>query len=142
MTLYSGGDSRLLCSLGMQIPSLSFTIENANTFENEASIKHSQYTPLDSVCSGCRCPIRCYFSNFKTRIREGWGDSITALTVFSRSFFTLVLLPTELDRSFVFSSLCLFVCLFSCQVTFVFQKMSICYRWVFGERPKTKQKNR
>ena len=41
VTLYSRGDSRLICSLGMQIPSLSFAIENANTFRSKTSPKHS-----------------------------------------------------------------------------------------------------
>lgn len=41
-TLYSRGDSRLIFSLGMQIPPLSFAIENANTFRSKTSLKHSK----------------------------------------------------------------------------------------------------
>ena len=42
VTLYSWGDSRLICSLWMQIPLLSFTIENANSFRSKTSLKHSK----------------------------------------------------------------------------------------------------
>jgi len=52
-TLYSRGDSRLICSLGMQIPSLSLAIENANTFRMQdmsKTLTNTQKT-LDNVWS-------------------------------------------------------------------------------------------
>lgn len=63
VTLYSRGDSRLICSLGMQIPSLSFAIENANTFRSKTLT--NMHKPLHNVWSSCCCLIICYLSNLK-----------------------------------------------------------------------------
>lgn len=41
-TLYSWGGGGLVCILEMEILSLSFTIENANTFRSRMSLKHSE----------------------------------------------------------------------------------------------------
>lgn len=40
-TLYVLGGGGLVCTLEMEILSLSFTIENANTFRSRMSLKHS-----------------------------------------------------------------------------------------------------
>lgn len=65
VTLYPWGDSWLICSLGMQIPSLSFAIENANTFSKQKDISETLtnvHKIFDIVCSRCSLNV-CYLSN-------------------------------------------------------------------------------
>lgn len=82
-TLYSRGDSRLICRLGMQIPSLSFAIENANTFRSKTLLKHSK------MCRHClEHMLLSYilFQLFKVSICSNLVSAVTmSSTVFLES---------------------------------------------------------
>lgn len=66
-TLYSLGGGGLVCTLEMEILSLSFTIENANTFRSRMSLKHSGIWINHQPVFAVSCCLVMLFQLFK-----GW----------------------------------------------------------------------
>lgn len=74
-TLYSWGGRRLTCTLEMEILSLSFTIENANTFRSRMSLKHSEIWINHQTVFALSCCLVMLFQLFKGN--GGWAISAT-----------------------------------------------------------------
>lgn len=64
-TLYSWGGGGLTCTLEMEILSLSFTIENANTFRGRMSLKHSEIWINHQTVFALSCCLVMLFQLFK-----------------------------------------------------------------------------
>lgn len=106
-TLYSRGDSRLICRLGMQIPLLSFAIENANTFRSKTSRKHSK------MCRRCLQHMFSYYmlsEVFKTSV---CSNSINALLMLPSCTHT-VLVAFYTESQFSSAVSVLFSLYFAC----------------------------
>lgn len=64
-TLYSWGGGGLVRTLEMEILSLSFTIENANTFRSRMSLKHSEIWINHQTMFALSCCLVMLFQLFK-----------------------------------------------------------------------------
>lgn len=73
-TLYSWGGGGLVCTLEMEILSLSFTIENANTFRSKMSLKHSEIWINHQTMFALSCCLVMLFQLFKGS-GGGWATS-------------------------------------------------------------------
>lgn len=86
-TLYSLGGGGLVCTLEMEILSLSFTIENANTFRSRMLLKHSGIWINHPLVFAVSCCLVVLFPLFKGwpgvgfKLKQCWQTAFTYSSV-------------------------------------------------------------